>query len=271
MVELIHAKGIVHRDLKPENFLLGRPGTSAANKIHLIDFGMAKHYRDPKTQKHIPYREKTPLLGTARYMSINTHLGREQSRRDDLETLCHMWVYFLSGSLPWQGMKASTNKEKYTRIGDKKQQTTIDNLCAGFPEEFARCLRYVRGLGFEDQPNYDHLQNLLSRALENAGEVDDGEFDWMKVGEERPRELEIWPPPGPIGGNAALPAPLTAMDMTGKRPRNDSVPDPGQTRARRLLALLGSDPSLEGAANIEEGSGTADQVESGEVVARSRS
>ncbi len=132
MVELVHAKGIVYRDLKPENFLLGRPGTSAANKIHLIDFGMAKPYRDPNTQKHIPYREKRPLLGTARYMRINTHLGQDQSRRDDLEALCYVWLYFLRGGLPWQGTKASTNKKKHTRIGEKKQQATIDDLCAGF-------------------------------------------------------------------------------------------------------------------------------------------
>ncbi|KAK0744785.1 kinase-like domain-containing protein [Apiosordaria backusii] len=156
VVELVHAEGIIHRDLKPQNFLMGRPGTPAANKVHLIDFGMAKHYRDLKTQKHIPYREKQPLLGTARYMSINTHLGREQSRRDDLEALCHVWLYFLRGSLPWQGTKASKNKKKHTRIGEKKQQATIDDLCAGFPEEFAKCLRYIRGLGFEDQPDYDH-------------------------------------------------------------------------------------------------------------------
>ncbi|KAK0744819.1 kinase-like domain-containing protein [Apiosordaria backusii] len=145
---------------------MGRLGTPAANKVHLIDFGTAKYYQDLKTQKHIPYREKQPLLGTARYMSINTYLGREQSRRDDLEALRY-------------------NKKKHTRIGEKKQQATIDDLCAGFPEEFAKCLRYIRGLGFEDQPDYDHLQNLLSQVLKDAGEVDDDEFDWMKVGEGR--------------------------------------------------------------------------------------
>lgn len=180
-VQTIHEKNLIYRDIKPDNFLIGRPGSKAANVIHVVDFGMAKQYRDPKTKQHIPYRERKSLSGTARYMSINTHLGREQSRRDDLEALGHVFMYFLRGGLPWQGLKAATNKQKYEKIGEKKQTTPIAELCNGFPEELNKYLSYVRNLGFEDTPDYDYLRDLFTQALKGTGEVEDGEYDWMKL------------------------------------------------------------------------------------------
>lgn len=78
-VQAIHEKNLIYRDIKPDNFLIGRPMTKGANTVHVVDFGMAKQYRDPKTKQHIPYRERKSLSGTARYMSINTHLGRGES------------------------------------------------------------------------------------------------------------------------------------------------------------------------------------------------
>ncbi|EKM58226.1 uncharacterized protein PHACADRAFT_252393 [Phanerochaete carnosa HHB-10118-sp] len=180
-VQAIHDKSLIYRDIKPDNFLIGVPGTKNANTIHIIDFGMAKLYRDPKTKQHIPYRERKSLSGTARYMSINTHLGREQSRRDDLESLGHVFMYFLRGGLPWQGLRAATNKQKYEKIGEKKQTTPIDELCEGFPEEFSIYMHYVRKLGFEEQPDYDFLRELFTKVLKNLGEVEDGVFDWMAL------------------------------------------------------------------------------------------
>ncbi|RYO04408.1 Casein kinase I 1 [Alternaria tenuissima] len=99
-VQAIHEKNLVHRNIKPENFLVGRPGSKSANSIHVVDFGMAKQYRNPMTKQHISYQERKSLTSTARYMSANAHLKREQSRRDDLEALGHVLIYFLRGSLP---------------------------------------------------------------------------------------------------------------------------------------------------------------------------
>ncbi|KAI9478000.1 MAG: kinase-like domain-containing protein [Benjaminiella poitrasii] len=178
-VQSIHKRNLIYRDIKPDNFLIGKPSTKHANTIYMIDFGMAKLYRDPKTKQHIPYRERKSLSGTARYMSINTHLGREQSRRDDLESLGHVFMYFLRGTLPWQGLKAATNKQKYERIGEKKRTTIVKDLCDGFPDEFGLYLDYTRHLKFEEDPDYDYLIGLFDKVLDSLGEKDDAVYDWM--------------------------------------------------------------------------------------------
>ncbi|CAK9881522.1 unnamed protein product [Sphagnum jensenii] len=175
-VEYVHSKSFLHRDIKPDNFLMGLG--RRANQVYIIDFGLAKKYRDPTTHQHIPYRENKNLTGTARYASINTHLGIEQSRRDDLESLGYVLMYFLRGSLPWQGLKAGTKKQKYEKISEKKMSTPIEVLCKAYPSEFASYFHYCRSLRFDDKPDYAYLKRIFRDLFIREGFQFDYVFDW---------------------------------------------------------------------------------------------
>ncbi|XP_057480406.1 casein kinase 1-like protein 11 [Actinidia eriantha] len=175
-VEHVHSRGFLHRDIKPDNFLMGLG--RKANQVYIIDFGLAKKYRDLQTHKHIPYRENKNLTGTARYASVNTHLGVEQSRRDDLESLGYVLMYFLRGSLPWQGLKAGTKKQKYDKISEKKMLTSIEVLCKSYPSEFISFFHYCRSLRFEDKPDYSYLKRLFRDLFIREGYQFDYVFDW---------------------------------------------------------------------------------------------
>lgn len=177
-IETVHDAGLIYRDIKPENFLIGRMSTQRDRIVHLVDFGLAKEYLSPLTGRHIPYKHHKSLTGTVRYMSLNTHMGREQSRRDDLEALGHMLIYLLKGRLPWQGLRAETLKERYQMIGEVKRATQIDALCSGIPQAFNSYMRYTRRLEFFEAPDYSRLRMMYADCLTHAGFKNDGDFDW---------------------------------------------------------------------------------------------
>jgi len=183
-IECFHSRNYIHRDIKPDNFLVGRGQRS--NVVYIIDFGLAKKFRNPATLQHGPYRENRSLTGTARYASLNAHLGLEQSRRDDLEAIGYVLVYFLKGSLPWQGIKAQGKQDKYGAIMEKKLHTPFSELCKGMPEEFAAYLEYTRALGFDQDPDYRYMRWLFQSLFRREKFENNGCFDWNTV-KGRPR------------------------------------------------------------------------------------
>lgn len=183
-LEYMHTNNFIHRDMKPDNFLMG-VGTRRAT-CYLIDFGLSKRYKDAKTGEHIPYRDNKSLTGTARYASVNTHIGIEQARRDDMESIGYILLYFLKGSLPWQGLQGKNKNDKYDRIKDKKISTTIEQVTRNTPEEFSKYLTYCRNLNFDEKPDYNYLKGLFKSLLTQNGYEDDGKYDWIlkKEGQE---------------------------------------------------------------------------------------
>lgn len=163
IIEVIHNKYMIHRDLKPENFLLGRGDKS--NQIYLIDFGLSKRFIE-KNGKHIPYVEGKEFRGTLRYCSKNMHAGIENSRRDDIESIGYLLVYFLKGKLPWQNLQIE-KKQKANIIAKKKYSTLIQELCNGCPPEFAQFFHYVKDMQFTETPDYDLLRKLFRQCYQN--------------------------------------------------------------------------------------------------------
>jgi len=177
-IEALHKQGFIHRDIKPENFCMGREDKD--HNVFLIDFGLARSYNDENGQ-HIMYKEKKGLVGTARYASINTHLGIEQSRRDDLEAIGYVLVYFLKGELPWQNLKTKDKQEKYKMIAEMKMATSTEMLCKDIPEEFAIYMNYVKGLGFADVPNYKYMKKLFRTLFIQKNYSMNYSYDWSEL------------------------------------------------------------------------------------------
>lgn len=177
-IEKIHKKGIVHRDIKPDNFLIGYG--KLHNRLYIIDFGLSKKFINTETFQHEDFNQCRQFTGSFRYSSIKNHKGIEQSRRDDLESIGYMFIFFLKGKLPWQGLSGTTKKEKLRNVYEKKKNTSIDELCDGIPKEFKLYIKYCRRLRYSEKPDYHYLKGLIHSLIKKKRYKIDYKFDWDK-------------------------------------------------------------------------------------------
>ena len=159
LLKTIHEKGLVHRDIKPDNFLLGLDSDS--KRIFIIDFGFCKSYLFDG--KHVPQKRTHNLIGSRTYASINAHNCIELSRRDDLESLGYMLIYFYAGVLPWQLDTSNVHMNANEHIIRSKQDI-MENT--NIPKILTNYIRYVRGLGFSEKPHYSLIINGFNREID---------------------------------------------------------------------------------------------------------
>ncbi|EAR98924.2 casein kinase I (macronuclear) [Tetrahymena thermophila SB210] len=182
-IEYIHYNNFICRNINPGNFLIG--SGNLLNQIFITGLGYSKRYFQ-RDGTHIPYREDKSLVGTPRYVSLNMHIGIEPSRRDDLISLFYCLIYFLKGSLPWQGLKIGRRNEMFV----KKLNTPIQELCLGFPNEFIEYYNYVGKLSFEEKPDYSYCQSLFRQCFQKMGYEKDSNFDWIIIVNERKQQQD---------------------------------------------------------------------------------
>ena len=178
ILQFIHDKHIIHRDIKPDNFVMGLNEDN--EKLYILDFGLAKKYRSSRTLIQYPYIKKKKLTGTARYASIHALEAYEQSRRDDLESIGYVLMYFLRGNLPWQGLKVRSKEDRYKKILEKKRETSSEDLCKDFPHEFYEYVDYTRNLEYEQNPDYDFLRQKFLDVMKGINEEMDYIY-WISV------------------------------------------------------------------------------------------
>ena len=187
ILENIHEKHILHRDIKPENFVMGLNQNSKI--VYLIDFGLAKKYRSMSTLIQYPLTLKKKFTGTARYASINALKGYEHSRRDELESLGYIFIYFLKGKLPWQNIKVKDKEEKFKKILQKKLEISSNELCLGIPKEFEIFLEYVKNLKYDEKPDYNMLKDLLYKIMKDGNYKNDYIYDWTFLDDKNKNEI----------------------------------------------------------------------------------
>lgn len=180
IIEFIHSHHFIHRDIKPDNFAMGI--NQDRDTLFILDFGLAKLFRNPLNLVQNPLGVKKKLTGTARYASIHALMGMEQSRRDDLESIAYVILYLINGQLPWQGFVLKNKEDKYAKILEKKKKITNEELCKNLPKQIKLFVSYVKDLEYEEDPDYNYLRGLFEDCIKRMKEQFDNVYDWDSIG-----------------------------------------------------------------------------------------
>ena len=176
-IEAFHVRGLLHRDLKPENLAMGS-NENDEGTAYLIDFGLSEPFLDSQGQ-HVPFDKHKRRVGTVYFLSVFGHMGIQPTRRDDLISLGYILVYFLKGKLPWEQVTGDMH-EKVHQMFKIKSTMMNDVLCSGLPSEFSEYFSYVSSLLFHQTPDYEFIQGLFKKVLNDLGTTEDGLFDWVE-------------------------------------------------------------------------------------------
>ena len=135
-------------------------------------------YINNDTMQHREYLHKHQFTGSFRYSSINNHKGIQQSRRDDLESICYMMIYFYKGKLPWQNIPAKDKRDKLKKTYQRKMDVSTEELCEDCPKEFRQIVSYCRKLGYKETPDYSYIKYLLNKIKKRNKIRNDNNYDW---------------------------------------------------------------------------------------------
>jgi len=172
-IEALHSIGFVHRDIKPSNLCMGLG--QQIDTVHMIDFGTAKSYINPHTNRHSAMTSGHAFVGTLRFAPHSAHAGLEQGRKDDLESLFYIFMFLLAGRLPWQDAPpAKIQQMKITYFAGTASRGSCSELWDETPcDEY---LRAVRALTWDETPCYEYLRNLFQ------AQIGDGStYDWSPI------------------------------------------------------------------------------------------